>query len=223
MHKKDDVKKKIEIFTKLYEGHGIIYACNLDHIPSLKESKHLTSPLNQDLISVLYIENYINEHKYSPLYLIMKLVQKIIVVVSNIGKSQKEIKLNKDKLISDIESMLQSKADEFDFIKELNKIIYTKNYSIAELAKRANADYKYLNELVNRKKPKDAIIGRDFVLKLCLALELKLDETNYLISLLGYIICGRNPRDIIISVCIESQAGLQETNLILYEKGFKLL
>jgi len=225
MDKKKEVKKKIDIVMKLYEDEDIIYTGNLDKISTLQEASYLTNVLQFDMEATRSFEKIVDRMNwYNPLSYIMRLIQKIINVVSKKGKHIRHRKTEKEKILTDIETLLRSKSDINDFSTELNKLLGEKEVdNLSAFADKACVDYSYLNKIINRKLPDKTVVSRDFTIKLCLALELDLNESNDLISRAGYVICGQNKRDIVVSVCLQYRTGVMETNLILDELELKPL
>lgn len=225
MDRKDEVKKKIDVAMRLYEDEDMIYIGNLGKISALKEVNYLTNKLQIDMKATRTFDRIVKRpYRDNPFSYIIQLIQKIINLVLKNDKNIRYRKSEKEKILSDIETLLRSKSDINDFSAELNRLLGEKEiFNLSTFTEKACVDYSYLNKLINRKLPNKAVVSREFTLKLCLALELDLNESNDFISRAGYVICGQNKRDVVISVCLQYHAGVIDTNLILDELGLKIL
>lgn len=224
MNKKETVEREINFKTKLFQDEDIIYTGDLKTISALQNANYLTEIFEYDTEAINVFENVLKSVPlFTPFVSLMKLIKKIIGVVSKKSNYKRNKDEQKKKVLSEIEKLLLNNSDISSFTSELNVISGKKGISLTSLADKACVDYSYLNKFINNKLPIGAVVSRDFTLKLCLALELNLHETNELITKAGYIICGQNERDIVISVCIENLVGLMTTNEILYDKGLRTL
>lgn len=110
--------------------------------------------------------------------------------------------------------------DEDDFAVELNKLINlhwhgTKRRLCEEALLLENTFYKIQS---GRRQP-----GRDTIICLALALQLKHEETQRLLGYLGYGLSAKIKRDYIILRCLELKKKPLEVNLVLESCGLRLL
>lgn len=225
MHENKIIRKKVSIATKLYDEHDIIYIGDVQNtINYLPEISRITLP-----VEILDIDTNITkkwENAYGlwlgSTFLLVRLMEYIVRKIRKKTKTTTS-RRDKEKILNEIEQALKMKINILDVVQELKRIIAEKDISIIEIAKRADLDYSTLNKFLNKKRPENAAITKEYLLRICIALELNLSETNNVISHAGYFLSGKDRRDIVISVCIENKAGLVLINQILYEKGFKIL
>lgn len=102
----------------------------------------------------------------------------------------------------------------------LNKLLKEKNLSKSELIKKINKDDKHIYHIFSgSKKP-----SREKLLAIARAMELNLEETQYLLRYGGFaILYPRNERDSVIIAAIEKNLSIIDTNLILSQLGLPLL
>lgn len=102
----------------------------------------------------------------------------------------------------------------------LNKLLQEKNLSKSELVEKINPDDKHIYHILSGlRKP-----SRKKLLTISRALELNLDETNYLLRYGGFaILYVRDVWDSIIMHAIEKNLTVIEINFILDELGQPLL
>jgi transcriptional regulator with XRE-family HTH domain len=102
----------------------------------------------------------------------------------------------------------------------LNKLLKEKNLSKSELIKKINKDDKHIYHIFSgAKKP-----SREKLLAIARAMELNLEETQYLLRYGGFaILYPRNERDSVIIAAIEKNLSIIDTNLILSQLGLPLL
>ena len=151
----------------------------------------------------------------------MDLVHKLVSPSKK--QSKKHLSLqDKEKILSDIETVLASKKNEYAFSNVLKNIMLEKNFTMAKLAQEANVDYSYLNKLMNNKLPENSI-RKDYIIKLAFAMHLNVIETGLLLEPAGYILFGAGERETFLMVCLEHGVPLDEVNELLEDKGFKKL
>lgn len=102
----------------------------------------------------------------------------------------------------------------------LNKLLQDKNLIKSELVKKINNDDKHIYHIFSGlKKP-----SREKLLTIARAMELNLEETQYLLRYGGFaILYPRNSWDAVIISAIEKNLTIIETNLILDQLGLPLL
>lgn len=131
------------------------------------------------------------------------------------------IYLERDELTSVIDRELKSMRNIPEVVNEIRKqIAFRSDLSQREICARAAIDEAYLSKLLNGKYDK---FTKDKLIRLCLALDLNLKDTNNILSKAGYILIGNNKRDVIISICVDSKQGLVMTNELLYQYNQPLL
>lgn len=91
-----------------------------------------------------------------------------------------------------------------------------------ELSERANVSYTTLNKILNNRKNLDNI-SMNYIIKLCLAMKLSIDETQKLLLLSGYVLTGKDDRERYIRLAIKDNLGVVKTNLYLDENNLPLL
>lgn len=102
----------------------------------------------------------------------------------------------------------------------LNKLLQDKNLTKSELVKKINNDDKHIYHIFSGlKKP-----SREKLLTIARAMELNLEETQYLLRYGGFaILYPRNSWDAVIISAIEKNLTILETNFILDQLGLPLL
>ena len=102
----------------------------------------------------------------------------------------------------------------------LNKLLQEKNLSKSELVEKINANDKHIYHIFSGlRKP-----SRKKLLTIARAMELNLDETNYLLRYGGFaILYVRDVWDSVIMHAIEKNLTVIEINFILDELGQPLL
>jgi hypothetical protein len=63
----------------------------------------------------------------------------------------------------------------------------------------------------------------NYIIKLCLAMKLSIDETQKLLLLSGYVLTGKDDRERYIRLAIKDKLGVVKTNLYLDENNLPLL
>jgi transcriptional regulator with XRE-family HTH domain len=150
----------------------------------------------------------------------------------------KEINRENVKLSSHVESEVGEK-DLKDIARELEKIVenrkdletfeylirrhYVKsNMSQVKLANEANVEYTTLNKILNNRRDVDSI-SKDYIIKLCLGLNLNIRESQELLMSAGYVLLGINERELFIRAAIQEGLSITDTNLVLDINNMKLL
>ncbi|MDW7668893.1 MAG: helix-turn-helix transcriptional regulator, partial [Bacillota bacterium] len=165
-----------------------------------------------------------------------------IEVVKSLNASRdmklKEIKEENKKLSSKLEFKTEEK-DLRDIARELEKIVGNKkdmesfeyllrryyvksNMSQVNLANRANVEYTTLNKILNNKREVENI-SKDYIIKLCLGLNLNMRESQELLMSAGYVLLGISERELFIRAAIQEGLNITDTNLVLDMNGMKLL
>ena len=139
----------------------------------------------------------------------------------------------KEKCTGDLRQELMSQADLDQYIKDNEECFMTgnvaamltgfyqkKNFSKAELARRAGMSEVYLHQVFSgRRKP-----SRDRLLCLCIGMEAGLEEVQQLLKRVGYApIYPKLKRDAIISHGMIHHASLSEINDKLFLQNEKTL
>ena len=102
------------------------------------------------------------------------------------------------------------------FHEYLNKLMGERKLSASNLITEASISKTYAYQFINGER----LPGRDIVLRLCLAMQLSLDEAQELLTLAGKsILYPRIKRDACILYCFRKKMPLDETNLFLEELG----
>ena len=126
------------------------------------------------------------------------------------------------KISSDIRDFHEQNKSEFKLPlhKYLHKLLAEKNLSKGELVEKINAGDKHIYHILSGiKKP-----SRKKLLTISRAMELNLEETNYLLRYGGFsALYVRDIWDSIIIRAIEKNLTILETNDILYKLGQPLL
>ena len=153
-------------------------------------------------------------------------------------KKLKEIKEENIRLSSYVEADVEEK-DLRDIARELEKIVenskdiedfeyllrrhYVKsNMSQVNLANRANVEYTTLNKILNNRRDVESI-SKDYIIKLCLGLNLNMRESQELLMSAGYVLLGISERELFIRAAIQEGLNITDTNLVLDMNGMKLL
>lgn len=102
----------------------------------------------------------------------------------------------------------------------LNKLLQEKNLTKSEIVKKINTDDKHIYHIFSGvKKP-----SREKLLTIARAMELNLEETQYLLRYGRFaILYPRNSWDAVIISAIEKNLTVLETNIILEKLGLPLL
>lgn len=126
------------------------------------------------------------------------------------------------KISPDVETFQQRNENEFKMPlhEYLQKLLEEKNLSKSELVAKINsADKHNYHILSGLRKP-----SRKRILTIARALELNLDETNYLLRYGGFaILYVRDVWDAVLIRAIEKNLTISQTNEILFRLGLPLL
>ena len=126
------------------------------------------------------------------------------------------------KISPDARTFQQENSNEFKMPlhEYLNKLLQEKNLSKRELIEKINSDDKHIYHIFSGlRKP-----SRKKLLTIARAMELNLDETNYLLRYGGFaILYVRDVWDSVIMHAIEKNLTVIEINFILDELGQPLL
>jgi hypothetical protein len=236
----NDVEKKILALDHELEERNIVLVPDLTQIQVFKENPKsiqeyipyiqnsidytmdLASALKKFLFSpFLFISDLIRKNNF------IKKTSKDTIETDNYSNaltttSIKKIKSN-DEIFSSILTMVEDNADTETFAERVKTLSFQKYNTTKEFSEKANIDYSHLNKLINGKLRENAVISRDLAVKICLALELDLLESNELLSLAGYILCGNTSRDRVLSLCVMHKVGVITTNIILDKRRLPIL
>src|SRR6056297_1661148 len=206
MMKGDELNKKIKEIVKKYKQNLEEYILDLYY-----EEKY------EDLRSEIEIVNSLQSKKE------MKLKE---IKEENIRLSEQVEVEVKDKDLRDMASELQKiveKRKDMEGFEYLLRRHYVKsNKSQVDLANRANVDYTILNEILNNKRELKTI-SKDYIIKLCLGLNLNIRESQELLMSAGYVLHGVSERELFIRAAIQEELNITDTNLVLDMNGMKLL
>lgn len=126
------------------------------------------------------------------------------------------------KISPNIETFQQQNKNEFTIplYQYLNKLLAEKNLSKSELVEKIHYGDKHIYHILSGlKKP-----SRKKLLTIARAMELNLDETNYLLRYGGFaVLYVRDIWDSVIIRSIEKNLTVMETNDILDQLGLPLL
>jgi transcriptional regulator with XRE-family HTH domain len=182
-----------------------------------------------------YIFDLYYEEKYEDLRSEIEIVRSL---KADSDMKLKEINKENVKLSSHVESEVGEK-DLKDIARELEKIVenrkdletfeyllrrhYVKsNMSQVKLANEANVEYTTLNKILNNRRDVDSI-SKDYIIKLCLGLNLNIRESQELLMSAGYVLLGINERELFIRAAIQEGLSITDTNLVLDINNMKLL
>jgi transcriptional regulator with XRE-family HTH domain len=182
-----------------------------------------------------YIFDLYYEEKYEDLRSEIEIVRSL---KADSDMKLKEINRENVKLSSHVESEVGEK-DLKDIARELEKIVenrkdletfeylirrhYVKsNMSQVKLANEANVEYTTLNKILNNRRDVDSI-SKDYIIKLCLGLNLNIRESQELLMSAGYVLLGINERELFIRAAIQEGLSITDTNLVLDINNMKLL
>ena len=126
------------------------------------------------------------------------------------------------KISPKIEHFIKKNQDEFKIplYQYINKLLEEKNLSKSKLVEKINSGDRHIYHILSgSKKP-----SRKKLLTISRALELNLEETNYLLRYGGFaILYVRDIWDSVIILAIENNLTILETNNILHQLGLPLL
>ena len=178
-----------------------------------------------------YIFDLYYEEKYEDLRSEIEIVRSL---KADSDMKLKEINKENVKLSSHVESEVGEK-DLKDIARELEKIVenrkdletfeyllrrhYVKsNMSQVKFANEANVEYTTLNKILDVDS-----ISKDYIIKLCLGLNLNIRESQELLMSAGYVLLGINERELFIRAAIQEGLSITDTNLVLDINNMKLL
>lgn len=122
------------------------------------------------------------------------------------------------KIEPDVENFIAANQTEFTkpLHEYLNQLLQEKNLSKAEIVKQLNFDKKHAYHIfAGSKKP-----SRNKLLAITRAMNLNLEETQYLLRYAGFgILYPRDPFDAVIISAIEHKLTLAETDRYLEQLG----
>lgn len=122
--------------------------------------------------------------------------------------------------ISDVDQILKKYPKLPDLPTYLDDILQEKNMSIADVAREAQLDHKYIYQIFDGRKK----ASRDKIIAIAYGFRLSEDETQTLLKISGYQpLYSKADRDIIILWAIKHGKNLSETNEMLYDRGFQTL
>jgi transcriptional regulator with XRE-family HTH domain len=127
-----------------------------------------------------------------------------------------------ERLVDYIELYAEKFKNKDSFHNLLIKYFSESGLTQKELSERANVSYTTLNKVLNKKKNIDNI-SLNYILKLCLAMNLDIDETQKLLLFSGYVLTGKDDREIYLRLAIKNKLGVVKTNLYLDENNLQLL
>lgn len=119
---------------------------------------------------------------------------------------------------ADLDKFLKENKDSFQEEscgEMLERLLESRGYSKAELARRAGMSTVYLYQILSgRRKP-----SRDRLICLCFGLDCSLDTTQELLKKNGFLgLYPKNRRDAIILYSLSKGISLQETNDKLFQE-----
>lgn len=126
------------------------------------------------------------------------------------------------KISPDIQTFQKQNKNEFKIplYQYLNKLLEEKNLSKSKLVEKINSGDRHIYHILSGLKNP----SRKKLLTIARALELNLDETNYLLRYGGFaILYVRDIWDSVIIRAIENNLTIRKTNDILYQLGLPLL
>ena len=130
--------------------------------------------------------------------------------------------VGKLKISPDIETFQKQNQNEFKIPlhEYLNKLLEERHLSKSELVEKINPDDKHIYHILSGlRKP-----SRKKLLTIARALELNLEETNYLLRYGGFcILYVRDIWDSVIIHAMEKNLTIMQTNDLLYNLGQPLL
>ena len=118
----------------------------------------------------------------------------------------------------DIENFIAGNQEEFTkpLHKYLCELLTEKNLTRKEIAFEINVDPSYIHHIFSGKKG----ISRNRLLAIARAMNLNLEETQYLLRYGGYgILYPRNPFDSVVIYAIENNLTFKEMNSYLKQLG----
>lgn len=106
--------------------------------------------------------------------------------------------------------------DSSSFHEYLYRLMEKKEVSVPDLIARACISKTYAYQFINGER----LPGRDIILRIALAIQLNLDETQRLLTLAGKsVLYPKQRRDAGILYCIRKKLPLDETNSFLVDLG----
>jgi hypothetical protein len=138
-----------------------------------------------------------------------EIIKHVIKLKDNNNKDNK--KPNMRLIQQELDVILKQKIDTVGFGKYIESLIAKKDFKIVDVIKGSGMEQSYLYKIIKGTKTP----SRDQAIKLAIALNLNIIETNDLLARLGYILYGENKRDSIISFCIARGASLYDIDSIL--------
>ncbi|MBQ9487347.1 MAG: helix-turn-helix domain-containing protein [Selenomonadaceae bacterium] len=126
------------------------------------------------------------------------------------------------KISPSIKKFIKQNQDEFKvpLYQYLNQLLAERNLSKSDLVEKINSDDKHIYHILSGLRNP----SRKKLLTIARALELDLDETNYLLRYGGFaILYVRDVWDSIIIRAIEKNLTIMETNHILHQLNQPLL
>lgn len=123
---------------------------------------------------------------------------------------------------SDIENFLDSNQSEMKIPlhEYLNQLLRQKNLEKSKIVKNVIFDDTHAYHILSGKKNP----SRESLIAIARAMELNLEETQYLLRYGGFaILYPRNPRDAILISAIEKNMSVINTNSLLKSLGEKIL
>lgn len=123
------------------------------------------------------------------------------------------------KMLETSPDQFQEKLSEIEspvFHEYLYQIMKKQGFSAPSLIAAASLSKTYAYQLLNGER----IPGRDIILRMCLAMGIKLDETQRLLTLAGKsVLYPKIRRDAGILYCLRKELTLDETNSFLESLG----
>lgn len=124
---------------------------------------------------------------------------------------------------SDMKKFLAKNQNEFvePLHLYLNRLLQEKNLNKADVIKNSLININYAYHLFSGKKNNPS---RDKIIALAIAMNLNLDETQYLLRYAGEgSLYPRNSRDALIISAVEQKLTVTDTNLLLTQFGEQVL
>lgn len=137
----------------------------------------------------------------------------------NHKRSRNRQSIEDEDIFKELNIKLQENRNELNFKNYLQKQIVERRYENSEVAEKAGIERTYFYKILGGEK----IPSRDKVIQIAIGLDMNTNETNYLLSLLGYTIYANTKRDIIISFCIDKSLNIYQTDECLQKHGVQAL
>ncbi len=123
----------------------------------------------------------------------------------------------------DLKKYMEENGENFvsrEFHEYIDRIMKREKMSKTKLIKRTNIEKSYIYQILNgRRNP-----SRDKIIRIALAMELELDETQKLLTIGNKsILYPKRRRDAALICCIKNKYTLTKTQEFLYDLGYDVL